>query len=182
MQDLAAKFKEEQESNAKLKDDMSRLKSEYELKLNNITTDPITTNSSITNENKDKDITQAEALERLQMLQGQMVGGEKANDAELKEKRAKRKKIAEKKINAISEALLKLDDDDRLLLKAYDDITEELRARTLLLKRAKKKIQALEQEINDIQSEFESDRTGTSFFITSFFIPTLLFLQENTFF
>ncbi|CAG2123522.1 unnamed protein product, partial [Medioppia subpectinata] len=61
---------------------------------------------------------------------------------------------------AISEALAKLDDnDDRLLLKAYGDITEDLRARTVLLKKAKKKIQGLEQEVNDLQSEFESDRT-----------------------
>ena len=51
------------------------------------------------------------------------------------------------------------DDDDQLLLKAYGDITEELRARTLLLKRAKKKITSLEREVSDLQSEFEQDRT-----------------------
>ncbi|KAI1283708.1 Osmotic avoidance abnormal protein 3 [Halotydeus destructor] len=139
MQDLINKFKEEQESNAKLKEEMTTIKETYEQQL--------------------QAKKQAEAIERLAALQDIMVGGEKADDSELKEKRAKRKIIAEKKINAISEALQKFDDDDQLLLKAYGDITEELRAKTVLLKKAKKKIASLEREISDLQSEFEQDRT-----------------------
>jgi kinesin family member 17 len=172
MQDLVTKYNEEIESNAKLKEDMNKLKSTYEQKLTKHNNETDTTEIKTETQNKvsDNDISKvkAEAFERLQAIQEQIVGGEKVNDTELKEKRAKRKKIAEKKINAISEALSKLDDDDRLLLKAYGDITEELRARTLLVKRAKKKIQTLEQEVNDLQSEFEFDRTG-KFTITHYY-------------
>ncbi len=168
MKDLVAKYKEEMESNAKLKEDMNKLKSSYEDKLTshnlrpsgNELQSPTASPDHKPDDLQNSDITQMQAIERLHALEEQMVGGEKANDTELKEKRAKRKKVAEKKINAISDALSKLDDDDKILLKAYGDITEELRARTILLKKAKKKIQALEQEVNDLQSEFESDRTG----------------------
>ena len=175
MQDLAAKYREEMESNAKLKEDIDKMKSTYEQKMSSVNSVNHTmivqndTNVLLDHNHNDQSTDsemqerKAQAIERLQTLQGQMVGGEKANDKELKEKRDKRKKIAERKINAISEALSKFDDDDRLLVKAYGDITEELRARTVLLKKAKKKIQALEQEVNDLQSEFESDRTGIQF-------------------
>lgn len=98
-------------------------------------------------------------MEKLQAIEESMVGGEKANDAELKEKRAKKKKIAEAKLNAIHETASKLNDDDRVLLRAYGDITEELRAKSMLMKKAKRKIQSLEQEVRDLQSEFEAERT-----------------------
>lgn len=157
MQELVAKYEEEQQSNAKLKDHISKLKFDFNNLKQNNDGGQIMDNEVV--QKPDLVQIQTEVLERLQALEGQMVGGEKANDNELKEKRAKRKKIAEKKINAISEALAKLDNEDQLLVKAYGDITEDLRVRTLLLKRAKKKIQSLEQEINDLQSEFEADRT-----------------------
>lgn len=143
MKELIDKYKEEQESNAKLQFQMEQLKTNFETKT-----------GTKTSESK------AVAAERLAVLQDIIVGGEKADDDELKEKRARRKRIAEKKITAISEALKNLDnDDDQLLLKAYGDMTEELRARTVLLKKAKKKIASLEREIDDLQSEFEQDRT-----------------------
>lgn len=171
MQELIEKYKEEQESNMKLKNDMSKLKETYEQQISGSTDggpdqevrtkligrdgEPCCSPTSPT----DLTNVQAEAIERLQALQDIMVGGEKADDTELKERRARRKRIAEKKINAISDALKNFDDDDQLLLKAYGDITEELRARTLLVKRAKKKITSLERETSDLQSEFEQDRT-----------------------
>lgn len=140
MKELIAKFKEEQASNEKLKNEMSQLKN----KASTSTTEAAPT---------------SDPIERLAALEDFMVGGEKANDPKLNEKRAERKRIAEKKINAISEALKNFDNDDQLLLKAYGDITEELRARTLLLKKAKKRIIALERDVSDLQSEFEQDRT-----------------------
>lgn len=145
MQELITKFKEEQASNEKLKSEMNALRQSFVQGKEGVGTDP-PANAS-------------EAIERLAALEDFMVGGEKVNDPELNEKRAKRKRIAEKKINAISEALKNFDNDDQLLLKAYGDITEELRARTVLLKRAKKKIISLEREVSDLQSEFEQDRT-----------------------
>ncbi|CAN8028598.1 unnamed protein product, partial [Ixodes persulcatus] len=95
----------------------------------------------------------------LQELQEKMLGGEKKHDAELKERRAKRKSFAEKRIRALAEALAKVDDEDRTLLPDYEDINAELKIKSSLVKKAKKKIQALEQEVRDLQTEFEADRT-----------------------
>ncbi|KAL3252325.1 hypothetical protein MRX96_017648 [Rhipicephalus microplus] len=102
---------------------------------------------------------QARALERLRELQGRMLGGEKKHDAELKAKRAKRKSMAEKRIRALAEALAKVDDEERTLLPDYDDINEELKVKSSLIRKAKRKIQTLEQEVRDLQREFESERT-----------------------
>lgn len=93
--------------------------------------------------------------ERLKELENQMIGGEKANDLDLKEKRAKRKKLAEAKMDAIKDALHHLDDDDNFLIKAYGDITEELKSKNQLLKKAKKRLTCLEQEVKDLQSMYD---------------------------
>ncbi|XP_077499049.1 osmotic avoidance abnormal protein 3-like [Amblyomma americanum] len=102
---------------------------------------------------------QARALERLQELQGRMLGGEKKHDAELKARRAKKKSFAEKRIRALAEALAKVDDDDRTMLPDYDDINAELKVKSSMIRKAKRKIQALEQEVQDLQREFETERT-----------------------
>lgn len=145
MEDLLKKYQEEVRNKEKLKEDITKLKSIYE-------------GDKVHTETNDSTVLQAR-IEKLHAIEEGMVGGEKANDAELKEKRARKKKIAESKLTSISEALSQLNEDDKILLKAYGDITEELRAKSLLLKKAKRKIQSLEQEVRDLQSEFETERT-----------------------
>lgn len=78
-------------------------------------------------------------LARLQEIRENMVGGERANDQELKDKLAKKKKAAERR-SQLAEAINKSDDDDSLLIKAYDSIQEELRAKTDALKKSKQKV------------------------------------------
>lgn len=87
-----------------------------------------------------------------------MVGGERANDKELLEKRQKKKKAAERRSKVV-EAISKSDDDDSLLIKAYDNIQEELRVKNDALKKSKQKVKALEREVSDLYSEFQNDRT-----------------------
>lgn len=152
MQDLLKKYEDEVKHKEKLAEDINKLKSKFE-------NDKEASGPFMTVEGKEGGEAVLQAVEKLHAIEEQMVGGEKANDAELKEKRARKKKIAESRKNAMSEALSQLNDDDRLLLKAYGDITEELRAKSLLLKKAKRKLQSLEQEVRDLQSEFESERT-----------------------
>ncbi|XP_023227413.1 osmotic avoidance abnormal protein 3-like [Centruroides sculpturatus] len=192
MRELMSKYQKEQESNAKLQNDVTHLKAFYQDELTKVTkkrsasaeetsmtkervvSSPVakisengeiqtqcTKTSEVVEDIEEEKVVdvQAQALERLQELQDQIVGGEKAHDKELKEKRAKRKTIAEKRIALLKEALSKLDDDDNIMLQVYDDIHEELKAKTSLVKKAKKKIVALETEIADLQSEFEADRT-----------------------
>ncbi|KAH9526331.1 Kinesin-like protein kif17 [Dermatophagoides farinae] len=163
MKDLLNKYEEEVKNKEKLKQDIDKLKSRYEH-------DKSTTNNNTDELNEQKESV-LRAMKKLQAIENQMVGGEKANDAELKEKRARKKKIAEAKMNAISEALAQLNDDDKVLLKAYGDITEELRAKSMLMKKAKRRIQQLEQEVEDLQSEFESERTD--------YLETIRRLQEQ---
>ncbi|XP_068204357.1 osmotic avoidance abnormal protein 3-like isoform X3 [Palaemon carinicauda] len=105
------------------------------------------------------DTAQNEALNRLRELQKQMVGGEKSQDKELKAKRSRRKKYQEKRMKILSQALKNVDDEDGIMLKVYDDIHEELRAKTELAKKQKAKVKALEREINDLTTEFQEERT-----------------------
>lgn len=73
-----------------------------------------------------------------------MVGGEKTQDKELKARRNKRKKYMEKRMKILSDALKNVDDEDGIMIKVYDDIHEELRAKTELAKRQKAKVESLE--------------------------------------
>ncbi|UXI17922.1 leptin receptor gene-related protein [Sarcoptes scabiei] len=163
MKDLLSKYEEEVKSKQKLEKDIDQLKSIYEKNGNENIEDEESDGNNERRKSLKKDYGSEQsvlrAMEKLKELENQMVGGEKANDVELKEKRARKKRIAEMKLNAISEALSQLNDDDKILLKAYGDITEELRVKTMLIKKAKHKIHSLEQEVDDLQSEFESERT-----------------------
>ncbi|CAL4087152.1 unnamed protein product [Meganyctiphanes norvegica] len=102
---------------------------------------------------------QKQALKRLKQLQEQMVGGEQTQNKELKAKRMKRKKYMEKRLNVLSEALKNVDDEDGIMLKVYDDIHEELKAKTDLTKKHKTKIKSLHAEIRDLSEEFQEERT-----------------------
>ncbi|CAG0926125.1 unnamed protein product, partial [Notodromas monacha] len=58
-------------------------------------------------------------------------------------------------LNAVSQD----NDDAAVLAKVYDDINEEVKSKTELAKKYKNRVKVLEQEISDLTSEFESDRT-----------------------
>ncbi|CAG0923076.1 unnamed protein product [Notodromas monacha] len=111
---------------------------------------------------KNLDPEKAEAIQRLKNLEKQMVGGEKANDVELKNKRVTRRKNAERRMEtlaAVLNAVSQDNDDAAVLAKVYDDINEEVKSKTELAKKYKNRVKVLEQEISDLTSEFESDRT-----------------------
>ncbi len=71
-----------------------------------------------------------------------MIGGERVNDRELKEKRLKKKRAAEQRLNALAKILAKVEDEEgpNLVLKVYDDIQEELKVKTDLLRKYKQKV------------------------------------------
>lgn len=72
-------------------------------------------------------------------LQRTFVGGEKAGDQKLKERRLRRKKAAEKKLNAIAELLAK-EENSELVLGMYDDMHDQLTARSETLKKYRHKV------------------------------------------
>uniref|UniRef100_T1JLH8 Kinesin-like protein n=1 Tax=Strigamia maritima TaxID=126957 RepID=T1JLH8_STRMM len=172
MHELKEKYHAEQRSNAKLQEHVSSLKQKYEEELANLSNKqhvapesdiqqiPLTDSKGNALKSDPHTLTkiQVQALERLQQLEEQMVGGERVNDKELKEKRLKKKRAAEKRLKNLQEALHQVNEDDLVMLKVYDNIQEELKAKTELLKKAKRKIESLQIEIRDIHSEFEGDR------------------------
>ncbi|KAM6045923.1 LOW QUALITY PROTEIN: kinesin-like protein KIF17 [Theristicus caerulescens] len=103
---------------------------------------------------------QQQVLARLQMLERQVVGGEQAKNQDLKEKHKRRKKYADERRMQLVAALQQSNEDssDWVLLNVYDSIQEEVRAKSKLLERMQKKLQAAETEIKDLQSEFELEK------------------------
>ncbi|XP_037091354.1 LOW QUALITY PROTEIN: osmotic avoidance abnormal protein 3-like [Pollicipes pollicipes] len=103
-----------------------------------------------------------EIYEKLKTLQNQMVGGEQANNQQAVQKRKKvseevqrrRKEIAK----AVGRGAAEGEDDDEILVKAYDDVQATLKARTELAKKMKVRLRAQEEEIRDIQREFATER------------------------
>lgn len=103
---------------------------------------------------------QQEAMAKLKKLQEEMIdGGRRAGDRNLRERRKQKKRAAEDRIKALGEALGHVDDEDGVLIKVYDDIQEELRVKTDALKKSKQKVKAMATEIQDLQQEFEYDRS-----------------------
>ncbi|KAM9630419.1 kinesin-like protein KIF17 isoform 4-T4 [Morphnus guianensis] len=103
---------------------------------------------------------QQQVLARLQMLERQVVGGEQAKNKDLKEKHKRRKKYADERRMQLVTALQQSNEDssDWVLLNVYDSIQEEVRAKSKLLEKMQKKLQAAETEIKDLQSEFELEK------------------------
>nr|XP_048681041.1 kinesin-like protein KIF17 isoform X2 [Caretta caretta] len=105
-------------------------------------------------------VDQQQVLARLHLLEQQVVGGEQAKNKDLKEKHKCRKKYADERKKQLVAALQKIDEDssDWVLLNVYDSIQEEVRAKSKLLEKMQKKLQAAETEIKDLQSEFELEK------------------------
>ncbi|GJQ75337.1 kinesin-2C [Trypoxylus dichotomus] len=101
-----------------------------------------------------------EILKRIEILKASMIGGEKANDKELSEKRKKKKLAAERRLSAIAHILAKIEmnEDREILQNQYKDISHELEQKSDILRRYRYKVRALEKEIKDLQSEFETER------------------------
>ncbi|CAG2224102.1 KIF17 [Mytilus edulis] len=100
---------------------------------------------------------QEEALKRLQELERQMVGGEQSDNAEMKERRKNRQLVADERKERLMEAIANMD-DDFIMLEIYDDTQAELQAKNKVLEKEKDKIESLERDIIDIQSEFQFER------------------------
>ncbi|NWI68822.1 KIF17 protein, partial [Todus mexicanus] len=96
----------------------------------------------------------------LQMLERQVVGGEQAENKDLTGKRECRKKHADERRMKLVAPLQQSDEDssDWVLLKVYNSIQEEVRAKSKLLEKMQKKLQAAETEIKDLQAEFELEK------------------------
>ena len=96
-------------------------------------------------------------IKRLKELEEMIVGGEQANNEELKKKRFKKKKYAEERKALLAEALRK-GDDEEFMLRVYDSVQEEVKFKTKLFEKEVEKVNFLENEVKDLQREFEQER------------------------
>ncbi|OCT56960.1 kinesin-like protein KIF17 isoform X2 [Xenopus laevis] len=128
--------------------------------LNNISRDTAETHLAPTlpAEEPPRNVTPQNVLARLQMLEQQVVGGEQAENKDLKEKRKRRKKYADERKKELLDALQNEDANERVLLRVYESIQDELQAKSRLLDKFQKKLRASETEIEDLLSEFERER------------------------
>ena len=101
---------------------------------------------------------QQEALKRLAVLQEKMVGGEKKNDQKLKERHKERKAYALSKREKLLRSVKKMDDDG-IMVKVYDSMQDEIRDRTAKVEQLDQALKSARNEIDDIQVEFERDRS-----------------------
>ncbi|XP_053680225.1 kinesin-like protein KIF17 [Anopheles nili] len=101
-----------------------------------------------------------EIYDRIKQIKDALIGGERANDIQLKEKRYRNKLASEKRINALAHALGRIEQPaDRDLLQGhYSDIQQELKMRCEHIRTLRKRTKFLEQEVTDIQSEFQCER------------------------
>ncbi|XP_055901173.1 osmotic avoidance abnormal protein 3-like [Biomphalaria glabrata] len=105
----------------------------------------------------DLETKQREALARLLALQSQMVGGENADNEQVKLEHDKKLQRANKIRQKLDEANKNLEDDG-IMLSIFDNVQEELHFKNQILEDRKSRIESLERDIIDIQSEFEFDR------------------------
>ncbi|XP_049845788.1 osmotic avoidance abnormal protein 3 isoform X1 [Schistocerca gregaria] len=173
MEEMRREYEAEHVNNCKLQADMHALKKHYEQQLDKINRqekyDAAFPSNGVSDESGKLEASigtkmklnaaHQEVLQRLERLQKSMIGGECANDEELKEKRLRKKRASERRLRALAQVLSKVSDDDGLMLKVYDDIDQELRTKTELLKKYKMKIRELECENSDLQGEFQKERT-----------------------
>ncbi|XP_017303600.1 kinesin-like protein KIF17, partial [Diaphorina citri] len=174
MEKLREQYNAERNSKSKMEADLQALKEQYQRDMENIgNNNSINTGSTdILSTDPDKEFSskkscpdvsaaQQEILKRLQKLQASMVGGERKNDRELQEKKLRKKLAAEKRLKSLAPdiTIIHTKLQASLVLGVYDDIQEELRNKIEALKKQKQKVKALDREIQDLQSEFELERT-----------------------
>uniref|UniRef100_A0A182Q0I7 Kinesin-like protein n=1 Tax=Anopheles farauti TaxID=69004 RepID=A0A182Q0I7_9DIPT len=101
-----------------------------------------------------------EIYDRIKQIKDALIGGERANDIQLKEKRYRNKLASEKRINALAHALGRIEQTaDRDFLQGhYSDIQQELKLRYEHIRTLRKRAKFLEQEVSDIQGEFQRER------------------------
>uniref|UniRef100_A0A182NL95 Kinesin-like protein n=1 Tax=Anopheles dirus TaxID=7168 RepID=A0A182NL95_9DIPT len=101
-----------------------------------------------------------EIYDRIKQIKDALIGGERANDIQLKEKRYRNKLASEKRINALAQALGRIEQTaDRDFLQGhYSDIQQELKLRYEHIRTLRKRTKFLEQEVSDIQGEFQRER------------------------
>uniref|UniRef100_A0A3B5B4C5 Kinesin-like protein n=1 Tax=Stegastes partitus TaxID=144197 RepID=A0A3B5B4C5_9TELE len=126
---LQAEYNAEQESKAKLQEDIAALRSSYESKLSHL------------------------EKARLQQLEQEVVGGEQARNKELQQRHRQRKNLADqRKVQLIHALTENSEESESVLLNVYNSIQEEVHAKNL--KAAKLEIRDLQAEFEVERNDY----------------------------
>uniref|UniRef100_A0A3P8Y0J5 Kinesin-like protein n=1 Tax=Esox lucius TaxID=8010 RepID=A0A3P8Y0J5_ESOLU len=163
---LQAEYNAEQESNAKLQEDIAVLRSSFENKLSSLKKTRASRGHSTTNAGSEN-ILIKQAIEEesffmhvfCSQLEQQVVGGEQARNKELQQRHQQRKTLADQRKKQLIQALAENhEESDNVMLNVYDSIQDEVRAKSRLLENTQGKLKAAKLEIRDLQMEFELER------------------------
>lgn len=97
-------------------------------------------------------------LAQLQQLEGNLVGGEAAGDEALRKELDEKRRMAEERQHQVQEAGEMILDDDEILVKIYNSLTEEVSAKHAFALREREQRLCAEEDIKDLQAEFEEER------------------------
>ncbi|XP_050100574.1 osmotic avoidance abnormal protein 3 [Anopheles aquasalis] len=158
---LRQEYEQQKIAKQELVKDIEKIKSYYEQQMQHLTSKKLVEASE--NREPTNGISSGnrkEIYERIKQIKDALVGGERANDIQLKEKRYRNKRASEKRINALAQALGKIEQtEDRDLLQGhYTDTQQELKKRYDQIRALRKRTKALEQEVSDIEGEFQRER------------------------
>uniref|UniRef100_A0A3Q1EXP2 Kinesin-like protein n=1 Tax=Acanthochromis polyacanthus TaxID=80966 RepID=A0A3Q1EXP2_9TELE len=163
---LQAEYNAEQESKAKLQEDIAALRCSYESKLSNLEKARYTRIASTSRAPcyidgmflwyGDSSIS---LYLRLQRLEQEVVGGEQARNKELQQRHRQRKNLADlRKVQLIHALTENSEESENVLLNVYNSIQEEVHAKNQMLVKVQSKLKAAKLEIRDLQAEFEVER------------------------
>uniref|UniRef100_A0A182PBG3 Kinesin-like protein n=1 Tax=Anopheles epiroticus TaxID=199890 RepID=A0A182PBG3_9DIPT len=161
---LRREYEQQKIAKQELVKDIEKIKAYYEQQMQLLASSKQTEQGS-----DEKDLPTSKALagrerkeiyDRIKQIKDALIGGERANDIQLKEKRYRNKLASEKRINALAQALGRIEQTaDRDLLQGhYSDIQQELKVRHDQIRALRKRTKFLEQEVSDIQGEFQRER------------------------
>uniref|UniRef100_A0AAV2M7F3 Kinesin-like protein n=1 Tax=Knipowitschia caucasica TaxID=637954 RepID=A0AAV2M7F3_KNICA len=162
---LQAEYNAEQESKAKLQEDIAALRLSYESKLSDVEQTGATRGSSQPN-NEAENLTvstqspdQKDIIERLQQLEQAVVGGEQVRNQELRRRHQQRKRLADQRQVQLVQALSEnTEESENVLYHVYNSIQEEVHAKSQMLLKVQGKLKAAKLEIRDLHGEFEVER------------------------
>lgn len=97
-------------------------------------------------------------LVKLQQLEGNLVGGEAAGDEALRMELDEKRRVAEERQKQVQEAGDMILDDDEILVKIYNSLTEEVSAKHAFALRERERRLCAEEDIKDLQAEFQEER------------------------
>uniref|UniRef100_A0A182RJ75 Kinesin-like protein n=1 Tax=Anopheles funestus TaxID=62324 RepID=A0A182RJ75_ANOFN len=157
---LRREYEQQKIAKQELVKDIEKIKAYYEQQMQLLTAKKLSdadkdhSNTSLASRDR------KEIYDRIKQIKDALIGGERANDIQLKEKRYRNKLASEKRINALAQALGRIEQTaDRDLLQGhYSDIQQELKVRYEQIRALRKRTKFFEQEVSDIQGEFQRER------------------------